>query len=302
MNLEDILKKAAYKVWKEMPEVHRDNDFVIFDVREEALTTMALREIYKFKSGNIEKIKMISATAENLQGYDFELVIGSKARGKYIRMFIQAKRLFGQNTNGEYRSLHYDVKRKDNQTDILLSYAKKESSLAMYAFFNHLDEKNSVLKDYYNSSTEFNRKSLGITITSAYSIKITGSNKFKAYHSNNGIRVNQSLYSLRNFPDLFYHHNGTRNNLAVPFHEISYLTIDFAEIINKLYRRIRTNPLRRLNYYYYFPPLDYFFDNGKDLIPILNTSVEELELDFLKREKNESYNPKALIILDTDQK
>lgn len=300
MDLEKALKKAAYKVWNELSIVPTTNDYKIFNVREEALTTMALKELYKSKCSKIEKIIMISGHEENLRGYDFELVIGSRARGKYIRMFVQAKRIFGDELISSYNSLHFQ------QTEDLLKYSKKNASLAMYAFFNNINEQNKRLENFYNSSTTFDRKSLGITLCSAYSVDMKKSKHFNEYHFNNGIRVKPSIYSLRNFPDLFYYHSGSRNNLAVPFHEIAYMRIELAELMNKLFKRIKAkSKYTRLNYYYYFPPgLENLFEGNDNLIPILHTNVNELENDFRKRTEKkmiESYNPQALIIVDTDE-
>ena len=297
--LEDTLKSAAYKVWDELSFTPNDDNFKIFNVREEALTTMALKKLWKSNCQKIEKIIMISAHDENLRGYDFELVLGSKAKGKYVRMFIQSKRIFGNQLGSGYNSLNFD------QTKDLLDYSKQHSSLAMYAFYNNINESKKRLENFYNSSTEFDKKSLGITLCSAYSVKMKNSIHFDDYHFNNGIRIKPSIYSLRNFPDLFYFHSGTRNNLSVPFHEVAYMTIDLAELMNKLYKRIKAKSrFYRLNYYYYFPPgLENLFDGDGDLIPILKTNIEELENDFKNRtviNGYEFYNPRALIIIDTD--
>ena len=81
--LEDTLKSAAYKVWDELEPIQSGTGFKIFEVREEALTTMALKEIIKSSCSQIENIQMISGTEESLKGYDFELAIGNKTTGRY---------------------------------------------------------------------------------------------------------------------------------------------------------------------------------------------------------------------------
>lgn len=298
MTLEDALKKAAYKVWDELEPVPKGKGFKIFEVREEALTTMALKEIIRSSCKEIEEINMISGNEESLKGYDFELVIGSKSKGNYVRFFIQAKRLFGKNISSSYDSMHFP------QTKKLINYSRKNSSLAMYAFFNHIVANSLILENHYNSVTSFDEKSLGITVASAYSVKMLQSKKFKDYHFNDGLRIRPNLYDLRYFPHLFYFHKKTRKHLAVPFHELSYLTIQMAEEINKIYRRIKK--AGKLNFFFFFPfEGDNFFDD-EDLIPILKTNSEELISQFRNRTEKQSnidedYNPQFLLIVNTDE-
>lgn len=76
------------------------------------------------------------------------------------------------------------------------------------------------------------------------------SNLFSDYHNNEGLRIDPMFYSLRHFPDLFYYHNGSKNNLAIPFHELSYFTIEKAEKINQLYNRIQKRN-KKLNFSFF---------------------------------------------------
>lgn len=298
MTLEDTLKKAAHKVWDELEPVSQGNNIKIFEVREEALTTMALKEIIKASCSEIETLKMISGSEESLKGYDFELIIGSKAQRKYVRFFIQAKRLFGKNVSSNYKSLDFD------QTDDLIDYSKNNSSLAMYAFYNHIVADSLTLNNHYNSAAPFDKKSLGITVASAYSVKMLQSKKFKDYHFNDYLTLPPSLYDLRYYPHLFYFHKETRKHLAVPFHELSFFTIEMAEQINKMYRRIKSGG--KFNFFFFFPFEFQEFSDDYDLIPILKTSTEELIGQFRNRnqEQNESdkvYNPQFLLIVNTDK-
>ncbi|TVZ47469.1 DUF6615 family protein [Olleya sp. Hel_I_94] len=297
MILEDTLKKAAYKVWDELEPVPNGKGFKIFEVREEALTTMALKEIIKCFCAEIENIQMISGSEESLKGYDFELVIGNKKKGKYVRLFIQAKRLFGKNVSSKYDSMHF------GQTEDLIKYSKGNSSLAMYAFFNHIVANSLVLENHYNSVTSFDKKSMGITVASAYSVKMLQSKKFTDYHFNDGMRIDPKLYNLRYFRHLFYFHRDTKKHLAIPFHELSYFTINMAEEINKMYKKIKSSG--KLNFFFLFPfGLEETFDD--DLIPILNTNSEELISQFKNRTQDQTkvtvgYNPQFLLIVNTDE-
>lgn len=297
MTLEDTLKGAAYKVWDELEPVSQGKNIKIFEVREEALTTMALKEIIKSSCSDIEEIKMISGNEESLKGYDFELVIGSKSKGKYVRFFIQAKRLFGKSTSSGYDSMDFC------QNEDLINYSRKNSSLAMYAFYNHIVANSLILNDHYNSVTPFDKKNMGITVASAYSVKMLHSKKFKDYHFNDGLRIPPSLYDLRYYPHLFYFHKETRKHLAVPFHELSFFTIEMAEQINKMYRRIKSGG--KFNFFFFFPfEFEEFFDDN-DLIPILKTNSDRLVAQFIERSQQlnntESiYNPQFLLIINTD--
>jgi hypothetical protein len=298
MLLEDTLKRAAYKVWDELEPVSIGKGIKIFEVREEALTTMALKEIIRSSCAQIERIQMISGNEESIKGYDFELAAGSKTGGKYVRFFIQAKRLFGKEISSKYKSMHYP------QTEVLINYSRNNSSLALYAFFNHLIADSFTLDNHYNSITPFDKKSMGITVASAYSIKMLKSNKFEDYHFNDGSRELAYSRSLRYFPHLFYFHKNTKKHLAVPFHELSFFTIKMAEEINKIYRRIKKSG--KLNFFFFFPFETEDMPEGDELIPILKTNTEELISQFKSRtddhiKNNDIYNPQFLLIINTDK-
>ena len=220
MTLEQALKNASTKVWNELEPV-TNKAHKIFEVREEALTTLALKEISRSLCSQIKAIEMISAVTESERGYDFELAIGSDKINKYIRFFVQSKRLYGNRTKSSYDAI------KNEQVCDLIRYGKRESGLSTYAFYNHLLDNDLILQDHYNSVSVFNRELLGITLTSAYSVSKALDKRFSTYHYNDGIRVSPRVYSLRAFPHLFsfYKH---QKNLTIPFHEISYLTIELA--------------------------------------------------------------------------
>ncbi len=298
MNLEDTLKKAAYKVWDELEPIPQTPNYKIFEVREEALTTMLIKEIYRANCGEVEKIEMISPQEETIKGYDFELVIGSKLRGKYVRIFIQAKTLKGKSVRSNYDQI------KSIQTDALISYSKSQSSIGAFAFFNHLTENDLTLANHYNSATPYDKRSLGITVASAYSVKMLNTKKFSDFHFNNGNQISPRFYSLRFFPHLFYFHKASRSHLAVPFHELSYFTIELAERINRMYRRMQAQS-RTHFFFFFFPGLEEFVYGDNDIIPIIETKIEQLVSDFKKRtsETNSiegSYNPQVLLVINTD--
>jgi hypothetical protein len=299
MNLEDTLKKAAYKVWDELEPIPTTPSYKVFEVREEALTTMLIKEIFRANCSDIEKIEMIPGNEESLRGYDFELAIGSRAKGKYVRLFVQAKTLKGKRVGSTYNEIDFD------QTNTLINYSRTQSSLAIYAFYNHLVENDLILRNHYNSATPYDKKSLGITLASAYSIHMLCSKKFSDYHFNNGHRINPQIYSLRYFSHLFYFHEASKSHLSVPFHELSYFTIDLAKRINMLYRRIKARS--RTNFFFFFyPGMDSFLFDDKEIIPIISTNKEKLISEFKSRvepynEKPGIYNPQFLLIVNTDE-
>lgn len=300
MNLESALKKAAYKVWKELEPIPQNSKFKIYQVREEALTSMAIRELYKANCSEIELAEMIPPKQESLEGYDFELIIGSKVKNRYVRLFVQAKKLKTNKISGTYGKI------SQSQAASLSEHAKSNNSFAMYAFYNRLDENTITLLDHYNSSTPFDKKSMGITLASAYSVRMMQSDKFSKYHFNNGLRISPKIYTWRHFSHLFYFHKGSSRHLAVPFHELSYFTIEMAEAINKMYKMIKRKS--KLNFFFFFfPGMEDFIEGDDDLIPIIKSDVESLISDFRSRsleqtKSHEIYSPQALIIIDTDQK
>ena len=95
MKLEKALKKVSKKIWNELKPLDTVN-VNIHKAREEGLTTMGLTILAEAKCDNVLKIDMISAKQESLRGYDFEICIGSPQKRKFIRFFIQAKRLYGR--------------------------------------------------------------------------------------------------------------------------------------------------------------------------------------------------------------
>lgn len=296
MTLEQTLKNAAYKVWDELTP-HTNPTHTIFSVREEGLTSMALKEISNSACPQIRTLEMISAKKETVRGYDFELAIGSNRKNRYIRFFIQAKKLLGNKIKDSYDEIDAA------QTDLLIEYARKNQSLATFAFFNHLFENDLTLHDHFNSLTPFDKRAMGITLASAYSVKRHGK-KFAAHHDNGGMRFSPKIYSLRNFPHLFFFYDHYKH-LAIPFHELSYLTIDLAELVNKLYRQKQkkgTLPLLLL----LFPSFDDLFGNNGDLVPIIETSAEKLREEFIVRSLepgaySEFYHPQALVIMETGE-
>lgn len=297
MNLEQALKQASYKVWNEL-EPPFNSKHKIHLVREEALTSLALKEISKSNCPMIETIEMISSHEEKTSGYDFELAIGSKKN--WVRFFIQSKKLNGVTVKSSYKEIKFD------QCDKLISYSRSNSSLATYAFYNHLAENNFILADYFNSVTPFDRESLGITITSAYSVKALKSRTFLDNHYNAGNKIPLSLCSLKFFEHLFFYYNEYQRHVSIPFHEISYLTVGLAEHINKLHKKKEKKNI--LPFFFLGFGGDFLFGNDEDLIPIIrNTTAEQLASNFRNRAESnlvndeDNYNPQALIIINTNE-
>jgi hypothetical protein len=296
MTLEEAFKKAAYKVWNELEPIPKDSKYHVYEIREEGLTTMSIKELIRSSCTDIEKIIMIPPKEEKVKGYDFELAIGSPSKGKFIRLFIQAKTLKGKKINSRYEEIDFP------QATVLSDYSKSERSLGMYAFFNHLTENTMTLQNHYNSLTPFDKESLGITIASAYSIRMLKSKLFSDYHFNAGLTISPKIRTWRYFSHLFYFHRSTRGHLAVPFHELSYFTVEMAEMINKAFKIIKRKG--RANFFFFFlPGIEELFGDDDEIIPILKTNVEELIKDFNSRAeevKNDIYKPQALIIINTD--
>ena len=134
MDLESALKKAAYKIWKEMAPVRNTADINIFQVREEGLTSMMLKKLANSECDQITRMLMIGGTLENVRGYDLELCIGSEINGEYVRYLIQAKRLYGSSLNSRYTTTN------NQQITTLQNYAKRPdvNAIPLFALYNHL--------------------------------------------------------------------------------------------------------------------------------------------------------------------
>lgn len=294
MTLEQSLKNAAYKIWDELTP-HLNQDHHIFSIREEGLTSMALKELSKSACPQIIKIEMISAKKEKSSGYDFELVIGNNKRKKYVRFFIQSKKLNGNKITNRYDSIDKD------QTNSLINFASTKNSLPTFGFYNHLIENDDTLKNHFNSLTKYDKRALGITLTLANNVNLNG-NIFSNHHNNNGIKFEPIFKETRNFPNLFSF-NKNINNLAVPLHELAFLTISSIEKINKIYRKNQAKG--KLNLLLLLLLLSDSNSDG-DLVPIIKKSAESLGKDFLSRALNPGpeakfYQPQALIIIETEE-
>lgn len=300
MNLEETLRRASKKIWKELEPVSY-TQHLIHNVREEALTSMALKELAKSNCSFIDKIEMISSDVEKQTGYDFELAIGSKKRREYIRLFIQSKRLYGNNCNSSYNAL------KPTQALQLIDFSRDKKSFPLYAFYNHLTENDDVLKDYYNSITQFDRRCLGFTITSAYTVKEKKCNKFNDYHFNSGRNLTPYVYSYNHFfRHLFFFYSDYTKHLSIPFHDLSYLTLDLAKKINAKHKELQKKNTLPF-FFFFFPGFENLMGGDEDIIPILrHTTVDDLVTSFRSRTleggaDQDSFNPKALVIIDTDE-
>lgn len=97
---------------------------------------------------------------------------------------------------------------------------------------------------------------------------------------------------------MFYFHNV---QAAIPFHELSYYTIEYAEYINKAY--IDNIKSGNINFFFFFPFSNSLYGDAGNLIPIIKGTPESLLDNFYSRgkENNEKFNSKAILILDTNE-
>jgi hypothetical protein len=292
MNLENTLKKISKKIWKELKPVN-DLNINIHNVREEALSSMGLKILANSKCDNILRIEMISSHQEALRGYDYEICIGSSQKRKFIRFFIQAKRLYGNKLNSRYNA--YDA----NQSKVLEDYSKTYKGIPLYSLYNHLDVPTSELLRYYNSTTNFDKKHLGVTL--ATTTKLKGGNQFNSIHDN-GILNYFRLPFYRYHPlDMEFYEDNIQ--VGVPLHELANFTVEKAEEFNR--RNKQNNSRNILPFFFFFFDPELLSDDSGDLIPILGMSEEELVADFRKRTElnnnnKEGYNPQSIIIIEQE--
>lgn len=290
MNLEKTLQKVSKRIWNELKPVNVAN-INIHPVREEALSSIALKIIANSKCKNVLRIEMINAQNESLRGYDFEICIGSAKKRKFVRFFIQAKRLYGNKLNSRYKA--YDA----HQCEQLEEYSKEYKSIPLYALFNCLDVPSGELKRYYNTDSAFNKKHFGVTL--ATTTKLKGGNKFDSVHDS-GILDYFRVPFYRYHPlDLDFYEDNIQ--VGVPFHQLATFTIEKAEEFNEKFRQNNAQGIVPLFFFFFDPKL--LSGDNEELIPIHNKSEEELVTDFRMRSENyrnnnEGYRPKALIILE----
>ena len=293
MDLESTLKEAEYKVWAELEPINNPKAD-LYAIREEGLTVMALKKLANSNCSQIQSIQMIAPDEEKIKGYDFEICVGSNKKGKFIRFFIQAKKIQKTNIEGNYGEF------KSDQCKNLESYSKEKKSIPLYALFNHLENSDRDIIKYYNSSSDFKKEFLGITLVTTSKMKIKGKRKFKDLHET-------EIPAYFRYPFLRYHPNDIdfyedSMQAAVPFHELAYFSIENAEAFNKRFKELKRK--NSLGFFFFFFD-DELFDDGEELIPVLKTNSEELTRDF--RERNErntikklAFNSKALIIINQD--
>lgn len=288
MDLEKVLKKVSKKVWNELKPVNNDN-VKIHSVREEALSSMGLKTLANSNCKDVLRIEMINSDLESERGYDYEICIGSSKKRKFVRFFIQAKRLYGYKLNSRYNAYDFSQSKKMEE------YATNYKGIPLYALYNHLDVPDVELLRYYNSTSPFNKKHLGVTITTTS--KLRGGNQFNAIHDNHILDYFRTPFYRFHPLDLeFYEDNA---QIGVPLHELANFSIEKAERFNKKYRENIAKG--KLHFFFFFFDDELINDNNDELIPILKMDEEELVSDFKKRteiKNSEGYNPKALIILE----
>lgn len=295
MKLEKALKKASKKVWKELAPIANSN-FKIHNVREEALSSMLLRTLAQSGCSNILGLEMIDSKSEKTGGYDFEMCIGNSKKKKFVRFFIQAKVLKGNYLNSVYKEY------KLSQSNVLENYAKHNNGIPLYSLYNHLSIPELELYKYYNSPSKFNKKYLGVTISTT--TKLKGGIKFDFVHDS-GITDYYRFPLYRYHPDdiLFYEDH---IQSGVPLHDLANFSIEKAEEYNRVYKENKSKGIIPFFFFFFFDP-ELVGDND-ELIPILNMSEEELVADFRIRtnpdsleKKYEGYNPQSLIILEQEE-
>lgn len=290
MNLEKVLKKVSKKVWDELKPINGSN-INIHNVREEALSSMGLKILAKSNCDNVLRIEMISAQDESLRGYDYEICIGSAKKRKFIRFFIQAKRLYGNKLNSRYNA--YDP----SQSKKLEDYSKTYKGIPLYSLYNYLAVPNSDLLRYYNSDSNFNKKHLGVTL--ATTTKLKGGNHFNSIHDN-GILNYYRMPFYRYHPlDIDFYEDNIQ--VGVPLHSLANFTIEKAEDFNELHRSNKSKNTLPFFFFFFDPEL---LGGDDELIPILKMNEEELTQDFRRRaeinNKDNGFNPQALIIIEQE--
>ncbi|MBK7969586.1 MAG: hypothetical protein IPK08_11885 [Bacteroidetes bacterium] len=211
-------------------------------------------------------------------------------KSKWVRYFIQAKRQTGYKLNGRYKAI------EKSQLDTLKSWAKKNKGIPLCALYKNLQLNNGDLYEYYNSITEFDKRAMGITL--AIPDSFLKGNDFNTLHifNDNFLRIfHRYRYNPKHLA--FYNHNV---NTAVPFHELAYFTIEFAEAYNEEYKK--QNAKNILSFFFFFCFSNSFLYGDVDnLIPIINSSPDELIIEFDRRleSKEAPFNSSAILILDT---
>ncbi len=301
MNLEKALKQASYKIWEEMTPPLSDKKYNIFQVREEGLTSMALKVLANSNCKDIDTIKMIGPIREAKEGYDFELCLGSVSKNKFVRYYIQAKsQIYDYSVNGTYKGISID------QINDMESYSKEvnKEGIPLFALYKYLDINDLDLEQYYNSFTDFDKESMGITITTTSKMKSAINNQisFSELHKSGMFPVFRHPYFKYNPGEIEKHLINVQ--AAIPFHDLAYFTIEMAEEYNK--KKKAQNKFKSAKFFFFFFAdylLELFPENG-GLIPIIKSSKEQLIQDFLvrnERNTDRSYKPQAIIIINTDK-
>lgn len=309
--LEKTLKQASYKVWKELaPLKNIQEGWNIFEVREDTLTTMALRAIIKTNSTAITHIfeSKKNETGEKLTGLDFELEIWLGKPKERVRFFIQAKKM------RNYHSIDgkYDIEL--DQLEKLEEYAVKEKATPLYALYQNLVGYPNPLHPYYNSITKYDRKALGITLSPSTKIKKMKNESFASIHKYD--------YSIKDIKKII---NKDDNALlddklllalyltTFPLHELAHLNLSFFEKINTSIKRARKlkSSLNKLNFFFFFPFLNVDDNNDNDVFYIHSLSDEEIvnklfgvsennQGDILYSPKTEHVSKYLMIINNSD--
>ncbi len=122
-------------------------------------------------SQSLSTIRIIQTpkNKESIKGTDWEWWIASRENG-YIRYAVQAKKL--DLRTGRYASLKHKVGSGVSaafQHVILEDYAKANSAIPLYAFYNHLDS--SDLPKTWNCPLPIEHTKLGCTVTPLKNVK-----------------------------------------------------------------------------------------------------------------------------------
>lgn len=294
MDLEKTLNLASSKIWKELEPVFKQN-VKLYNIREEALTTMALKEIARANCSKILRMEMIPPQDETIRGYDFEICIGNAKKRKFVRFFIQAKKLNGINLNSSYST--FDQK----QNIKLEAYSKMYKSIPLYALFNYLENSDAEISPFYNSHSKFSKESLGITLCTTTKLKIPRKKKFKDIHNTIVPNYHRTPYYRYHPLNLDFYEDALQ--CGVPFSELAYFDIKRAEEFNLRYNKLKFK--NSLGFFFFFFDQN-FFDDGENLVPILNKDEDELINDFhMRYEKGRNvddfaFRSRAILIINQE--
>lgn len=300
MNLEDALKVAAHKVWDELEPLPVATGVRVFQEHEAALTTMALKALWRTNCPEVVGVVMTPPAREVLEGHDFILCVGDEPSRTWIRYFVQAKKLTTPNAYGRYT---VDAQQCDDLRDYALSqFRLGQPGIPMYALYNHLTDSQAHIRPYYQYSSVFDPRDLGITVTSILTMTsalgTTPNPTFDQLHSGDVLRHANPFFFFSPMVDAMFHAANDAGS-GIPFHALADFSIEWAQWINQQYRAGRFR--RKLPFFFFGLPQ--FMDGDGDPIPILKDySPARLIEDFQVQSRpsgpeKSAFSPVAIVII-----